>query len=191
MPGRHCSDRVRPKVFRRATATPELVGAADGDRLDFDPRASRQGFYRERRARGRRVRHETAVDRVESREVVHVGQEARRFDNVAHRQSRGVEDGSQIEQDALGLSLDTALHELPGRRIEARLTGHEDETASVDRLAVARHGRGGVAGLDGASGHEYLQTGSVPDRLTAANEAPPRTTDSEATRARPALAAAS
>ena len=79
-----------------------------GDRLDLDPRALRQRGDGERRARRRRVAHEPGVDRVEGREVVDVGEEARRLDDVGEGAARRVEHRLEVAQHPLGLGLDAA-----------------------------------------------------------------------------------
>jgi hypothetical protein len=90
------------------------------------------------------------VHRVERREVVDVGEEAGRLDDVGEGAAGGVEHGREIAQRLSAWP--RRLGELAGRRIAAELAGAEHEVAGLDRLAVRPGRRGGVR-ADGSTGH--------------------------------------
>ncbi len=72
--------------------------AASGDGLDLDETTLGQRADRERGARRRRIRHVPGVDGVDRREVVDVGQEDGRLDDVVAGQPGRIEHGGQVLQ---------------------------------------------------------------------------------------------
>ena len=84
---------------------------ANGDCVDLDARIARKPRNLDGRARGIRLIEVLAVDAIHSFEVGEIGEENCRPDNVAERQSRGLEYRAEILQRATRLEFDSAMDE--------------------------------------------------------------------------------
>ena len=129
---------------------------ANGDRLDLDQRALRQGRDGERRAGRRRVGHEPLVDRVERREVVDVGQEARRLDDVGERAAGRVEHGLEVAQRLLRLGLEPPSASWPVAGSSPSWPAQNTRSSVAIAWLYGPAAAGAVARAHGSTGHPGL-----------------------------------
>src|SRR5580765_3505641 len=132
-----------------------LRGRKHGDGVNRDKQAAGQRHVGRRGASWRWVGHEARVDRVDGREVLHVGVEDGGLDQGLQRCPGGGQDRIEVTQCQLGLRLD-AVTGHAGGRIDTRRARAEYEAGGHDRLAVGSQRRRRVVGGDCFPGHLAL-----------------------------------
>src|SRR5688572_15395635 len=115
-----------------ASGSSESSGCDPNDSIYFNQRASREGRGLNRRAGGARVADEAAVHLVERRKVGHVVEVDRRLHDVGPGCASGLEHGTQVPKDLLGLLREAAVDEATGLWIDRDLARGEQQTVRDD-----------------------------------------------------------
>jgi hypothetical protein len=132
-----------------------LHGGKHGDGVNRDKQAAGQRHVGRRGASWRRIGHEARVDRVDDREVLHIGVEDGGLDQGLQRCPGGGQDRIEVAQCQLGLRLD-AVTGHAGGRIDTGRARAEHEAAGHDGLAVGSERDRRAVGGDCFPGHLAL-----------------------------------
>lgn len=147
--------RKRRRRDRTDVGTSLGIEASDaGDRIDLHVGPRGERHHLDRRSCGPMVSESFGVYRVHRRKVREVRQVYRRADDRVQSSSGGFEDGGQVVQDPLGLSVGRALDEPPRGRVEGDLARGEDPAGLDERLGVGTDRGGSPIRMDLAgAGH--------------------------------------
>lgn len=110
--------------------------AGDRDKIDLDFRSPRERGDADGRAGGRIFSKVAAVDFVHGLEIVHVGEENGRFDDMTEAEMLGAENCTEVFQHAPGLRGHVVADQLSALRIERDLAGGKEHAAATHRLRI-------------------------------------------------------
>src|SRR5450631_263292 len=120
--------------------------SCQSDHINFYQDIFWQPRYFDRGSGRGRLLEVAAVDFVHGHKVSHVFQEDGAAEDLVHGAARGLQDGGEILQHAVGLGAYVARDDLLGGGIDGDLSGREDQALSSDGLRVRADGLGGVLG---------------------------------------------
>lgn len=123
-------------------------GRADGDGLDLEACAARQGGGLDAGARGERRDERAGIDLVHGGEIGEIGQKDRGLGDVLKPEAGGGEDGADVGEGALGLRR-RVVRDFARGGVRGNLSGDENEWSGRDALRVGTERGGGGRGGKG------------------------------------------